>query len=47
MVDDRLMTRVKTDPKVQVLIPELEKNVGDGKLTPTLAVDKILAAFGM
>ena len=47
MVDDRLMTRVKTDPKVQVLVPELEKNVGDGKLTPTLAVDKILAAFGM
>ncbi len=47
MVDDRLMTRVKADPKVKVLVPELENDVGAGKLTPTLAVDKILAAFGM
>ena len=47
MVDDRLMTKVKTDPKVKTLIQDLEKEVGGGKLTPTLAVDKILAAFGM
>jgi len=45
MVDDRLMTRLKADPKVKALVPDLEKGVGDGKLTPSLAVDQILAAF--
>jgi LAO/AO transport system kinase len=47
MVDDRLITKLKADSKVRSLIPELEKAVGEGQLTPTLAVDKILTAFGM
>ena len=47
MVDDQLMTKLKASSKVKALIPELETAVGDGTLTPTLAVDKILAAFGM
>lgn len=46
MVDDRLMTNVKTDPRIKSLVPILEKEVGDGKLTPPLAVDKILSTFG-
>ncbi len=47
MVDDQLMTKLKASSKVKALIPELEAAVGDGTLTPTLAVDKILTAFGM
>jgi LAO/AO transport system kinase len=47
MVDDRLMSKLKTDSKVKTIIPELEKAVGDGQLTPTIAVDRILSTFGM
>lgn len=47
MVDDRLMTKLKADSKVKALVPELEKAVSNGALTPALAVDKLLSAFGM
>jgi LAO/AO transport system kinase len=47
MVEDRVMTAVKAEPKVKTLIPGLEKDIGAGKLTPTLAVERILKAFGM
>jgi LAO/AO transport system kinase len=47
MVDDKLLTRLKTDAKVKKLIPPLEAEVGDGRLPPALAVEKLLSAFGM
>jgi LAO/AO transport system kinase len=47
MVDDRLLGRLKADPKVQALIPALEADVAEGRLTPTLAVDRIFLAFGV
>jgi LAO/AO transport system kinase len=47
MVDDRLVNRLKTDAKVKALIPALEADVGEGKLTPALAVERIFAAFGV
>jgi len=47
MVDDRLVNRLKTDAKVKALIPALEADVGDGRLTPALAVEKIFATFGV
>ena len=47
MVDDRLVTRLKTAPKVKALIPEIEKAVGDGRLTPALAMEKLFKAFGV
>jgi LAO/AO transport system kinase len=47
MVDDRLVQRLKTDAKVKALIPALEAEVGDGRLTPALAVEKIFVTFGV
>ena len=47
MVEDRLMTRLKAAPMVKSLVPSLEKDIGAGKLTPTLAVEQILKAFGV
>jgi len=47
MVEDRLMTSLKAEPKVKTLVPVLEKDIAAGKLTPSLAVEKILKAFGM
>jgi LAO/AO transport system kinase len=47
MVDDRLLARLKADPKVKKLIPELESQVGGGRLPPALAVEQIFKAFGV
>jgi LAO/AO transport system kinase len=47
MVEDRLMTSLKSEPAVKALVPDVEKDIAAGKLTPALAVDKILKAFGM
>jgi LAO/AO transport system kinase len=47
MVEDRVMTALQSEAKVKALIPGLERDIGTGKLTPTLAVEKILKAFGM
>jgi LAO/AO transport system kinase len=47
MVDDRLVARLKTDPKVKKLIPQLEIEVGEGRLPPGLAVERIFKAFGV
>jgi LAO/AO transport system kinase len=45
MVEDRLMTSLKAQREVKTLVPRLEKDIGAGKLTPALAVERILAAF--
>ncbi|MBY0512099.1 MAG: methylmalonyl Co-A mutase-associated GTPase MeaB [Rhodospirillaceae bacterium] len=47
MVEDRLMTTLKSEPAVKTLVPALEKDIAAGKLTPALAVERILKAFGM
>jgi LAO/AO transport system kinase len=47
MVEDRLMTTLRSEPAVKTLVPALEKDIGAGKLTPALAVERILKAFGM
>ncbi len=47
MVEDRLMTTLKSEPAVKTLVPALEKDISAGKLTPALAVERILKAFGM
>jgi LAO/AO transport system kinase len=44
-VEDRLRTALRTAPAVRSLVPGLEADVRAGKLTPTLAADRILAAF--
>jgi LAO/AO transport system kinase len=45
MLEDRLMTSLKTHPKVVHELPEIEHAVSEGRLTTTLAVERILAAF--
>ncbi|MFJ5776879.1 methylmalonyl Co-A mutase-associated GTPase MeaB [Streptomyces sp. NPDC093094] len=46
MVRDELLTRLHADPAVRALTPDIEQQVRDGRLTPTLAAERILGAFG-
>lgn len=45
MVHDELLGRLRADPGVRALAPELERRVRGGELTPTLAAERILAAL--
>jgi LAO/AO transport system kinase len=47
MLEDRLLRALREQPRVKALLPELERAVADGRLTPTLAVERILDAFGV
>lgn len=47
MLEDRLMQALRRHPAVKGLLPELERAVAGGALTPTLAVERILHAFGV
>jgi LAO/AO transport system kinase len=46
MLEDRLMDALRHHPDVAALLPGLEEEVAAGRLTPSLAVDRVLAAFG-
>ncbi len=46
MVEDRLMTSLRTDPGIASRIGALEQDVAAGRLTPTMAADRILKTFG-
>jgi len=46
MVRDELLGRLHADPAVQSLAPDLEQEVREGRLTATLAAERILDAFG-
>nr|BFF04099.1 hypothetical protein GCM10020241_57740 [Streptoalloteichus tenebrarius] len=45
MVRDRLLGELHGHPAVREMAPDLERQVSEGVLTPTLAADRILAAF--
>ncbi|MFC6089493.1 methylmalonyl Co-A mutase-associated GTPase MeaB [Saccharothrix lopnurensis] len=45
MVNDLLLTGLRSAPAVRALVPEVERQVRDGELTATLAAERILAAF--
>ena len=47
LVEDRMMGRLKANPAVKTLIPALEKDIGAGKITPVVAMERLLAAVGM
>lgn len=47
MLDDRLLQAFRSHPGVKELLPELERAVAEGRLTPTLAAERALAAFGV
>ncbi|MGV4981510.1 methylmalonyl Co-A mutase-associated GTPase MeaB [Streptomyces sp. NRAIS4] len=46
MVRDELLGRLHADPAVREAAPDLERQVREGRLTATLAAERILEAFG-
>jgi LAO/AO transport system kinase len=46
MVRDRLLDRLRTDAGVRERLPELEREVRAGELTPTLAAETVLDLLG-
>ncbi|MCW2918817.1 MAG: argK [Actinomycetia bacterium] len=47
MVQDRLLTSLREHPAVREIVPELERHVRAGELTPALAAEQILKAFSV
>jgi LAO/AO transport system kinase len=47
MVDDRLLTALRTHSGVAALLPQIEQDVREGRLTATLAADRLLKGFGL
>jgi LAO/AO transport system kinase len=47
MLDDRLFSRLKSDPALKAKLPRIEAAVGAGKLSPMLAVEEIGQALGL
>ena len=47
MLEERLLSRLRTEPAVRQRLPVLERAVADGELAPTLAVDEIAALLGV
>ena len=47
MLQERLFSRLRSDPAVRAMLPELEGQVSEGALSPTLAVEKIAAVLGL
>jgi LAO/AO transport system kinase len=47
MLDERLASRLKSDPVLKAKLPRIEAAVGAGKLSPMLAVDDIAQALGL
>jgi GTPase len=45
MVRDTLLTRLHEHPGVRALAPDLEREVAEGELTPTLAAERVLREF--
>jgi GTPase len=46
MLEELMFARLRSDAKVRALLPELERQVAEGALAPTLAVERIAAALG-
>jgi len=47
MLEERLYFRLRSDPKVRARLPELERAVAEGSLSPTLAVEDIAILLGL
>lgn len=47
MLEDRLMSALRGNPRVAAELPGIEADVRDGQLVPTLAVDRILSLMGL
>jgi len=47
MLEERLYARLRSDPAVKARLPLLERQVAEGALSPTLAVDDIARLLGL
>ncbi|MGJ6961988.1 methylmalonyl Co-A mutase-associated GTPase MeaB [Streptosporangium sp. G11] len=45
LITDRLLTGLREHPEVAAIVADVEREVREGALTPSLAADRILAAF--
>jgi LAO/AO transport system kinase len=46
ILEDRWRSRIASDPKLRAKLPQIERAVAEGQLSPALAVDDILATLG-
>jgi LAO/AO transport system kinase len=47
LFDDRLRGRLSCDPKLKAKLPQIERAVAEGRLSPALAVDDIVNTLGL
>jgi LAO/AO transport system kinase len=47
LLEDRLRSRLASDPKLKARLPQLERAVAEGTLSPALALDDIVATCGL
>jgi LAO/AO transport system kinase len=47
MLEERLRSRLTSDPKLKAKLPQLERAVANGTLSPALAVDDIVETLGL
>jgi LAO/AO transport system kinase len=47
MLEERVFSRLKSDPALRAKLPRLEAAVADGRMSPALAVEEIAAALGL
>ncbi|MDQ2078657.1 methylmalonyl Co-A mutase-associated GTPase MeaB [Xanthobacteraceae bacterium Astr-EGSB] len=47
MFEERLRSKLATDPTLKAKLPQLEASVSAGRLSPALAVDEIVEALGL
>ena len=47
MLEERVFAQLKTHPVLKVRLPDIERAVAQGRLSPALAVDQIAAALGL
>lgn len=47
MLKERLLHAFETNPQVATLIPQMEQAVQNGTVTPTVAAERLLGAFGL
>ncbi len=47
MLEERILTRLRSDPALRAKLPRLEAAVADGRMSASLAVEELAAALGL
>jgi LAO/AO transport system kinase len=47
MLEERILSRVRSDPALRAKLPRLEAAVADGRMSASLAVEELAAALGV